>query len=160
MRQEVTSDVRAAISKIIAELNATPDRLLGGPAAPAARANAKLVAEYLLQLGDEPLPRHAGNASPGKVAQAISTEERRFNRQNFSTNEWCERLLRTYDQWELASGLTRIEAAQAANEQKEPTNKRISELERELLLAHAEVAQLRREVAFLRGFTAETGRLP
>lgn len=156
----MASDVQPMILAILSDLEATPDRLLGGPAAPAARANAKLVADYLLRLGDGPLPRHAGKPSPGKVAQAISTPERRFNRQNFATNEWCERLLAAYDHWELSHGVTEFEAAQVAKEEKEPANKRISDLERELLIARAEISGLRRELAFLRGFTAETGRLP
>ncbi|GGD91121.1 hypothetical protein GCM10011515_08490 [Tsuneonella deserti] len=156
----VSSDIQATLHAIMAEMKAVPDRQLGGPAAATARLNAQQVADYLRGLGNTPLPRHAGKASPGKVAKEISTPERRFNRQNFTTNEWCDRLLNAYDEWEISHGLSRMEMAQAGRDEKEVTNQRVSDLERELLYAQAEIASLRRELAFLRNFTAETGQLP
>ena len=152
-------DIRSRIEGIMRELDTIPDARLGGPAAPAARGNARLVADYLLSLGDEALPRHAGKASSGKVAQAISASGRRFNRQNFATNEWCARLLAAYDEWERGNG-TRLAAAQALSEAEEPGNRRISELETELLMLRAENHQLRRDLGFIRQFVARTGRLP
>ncbi|MBJ6122505.1 hypothetical protein [Sphingomonas mollis] len=156
----VEQGVRDLIDTIIQELEAIPDAKLGGPAAPAARLNARVVADYLRGLGEEALPRHAGKASAGKVAQAISAGGRRFNRQNFATNDWCARLLATYDEWERTAGTTRLAAARAAAEEQEPSNRRISDLESELLLLRAENQRLRQEVGFLRGFVAETGRMP
>jgi hypothetical protein len=156
----VEQEVRDLIDSVMQELDTVPDARLGGPAAPAARLNARLVADYLLGLGEDPLPRHAGKASAGKVAQIISAGGRRFNRQNFATNEWCARLLSIYDEWERTAGTTRLAAARAVVEAQEPSNRRISDLEGELLLLRAENQQLRRQVGFLRGFVAETGRLP
>lgn len=152
-------DIKAIIASILDELDQAPDRALGGPAAPAARDNARRVADYLLNLGDVPLPRHAGKPAPGKVAEALSTTKR-FNRQNFQTNEWCSRLLNAYHEWEIGHGATKLDAAQAAADAKEPQNKRISILECELLMARAEIHQLRRELGLLREFVANTGRLP
>jgi len=153
-------DVYSAIDAIMSELEAAPDQALGGPSAPSARANARRVAEYLLSLGDEQLPRHAGKPSTGKIAKAIAASAPRFNRQIFFTNEWSARLLSAYDEWEQFAGVTRLAAAQAIVEEKEPTNRRISDLERELLLLRAENDRLRRELAFVRGFVAASGRLP
>ena len=157
---EKTTDIDDAIKAIMVDMDAAPDTKLGGPAAQAARENARLVADYLIGLGEEPLPRHAGKPSAGKVAQAISTTKRRFNRQNFGTNVWCARLLAAYDQWEMREGPTQLEKAQDAAEAKEPTNRRMAELEQQMLLLRSENDRLRQELTHLRGFVAETGRLP
>lgn len=153
-------DIRETISAIMDEMDAMPDARLGGPAAKAARHNARRVADYLLGLGGTPLPRHAGKASPGKIASSISDAGDRFNRQNFGTNEFCSRLLASYERWETAVVGSHFADALKAAQAREPENKRISDLERELLLVRAECQHLRDEVAFLRGFVAETGRLP
>lgn len=156
----VTFDVHQTISAILEEMDGCPDSLLGGPAAKAARQNARRVAAYLLDLGEAPLPRHAGKPAPGKVANILSASGQRFNRQNFNTNVFCARLLATYDEWERETGLNRFAEAQKATEAKEPDNKRISDLERELLLVRAECQSLREQLAFFRGFVAQTGRVP
>ncbi|WEK44300.1 MAG: hypothetical protein P0Y64_05690 [Candidatus Sphingomonas colombiensis] len=156
----MTDSVSTTIMAILEEMDRTSDAQLGGPAAKAARRNARRVAEYLLALGSTPLPRHSGKASPGKVASALSESGERFNRQNFMTNEFCARLLASYERWESDVGGSHFAEAQKSAEAKEPENKRISDLERELLLVRAECQHLRDEVSFLRGFVAETGRLP
>ena len=156
----MSGDIHTDIATILSELDKTPDSQLGGPAAKAARHNANRVATYLLGLGQNPLPRHAGKASPGKVATALSDGGERFNRQNFSTNVFCERLLAAYERWENESGTSHFAQAQTAVEAKAPDNKRISDLERELMLVRAECQHLRNELAFLRGFVGQTGRMP
>ncbi len=157
------TDILTRLNTILAEVNALPDRELGGPAAPTARANIRRVANHLsdLHARSEPLARHAGKASTGKVAAAISKDGNgNFNRQNFFTNAWCGKLLELYDAWELRGGLSGLDAAAAAAEAKQPRDDRVARLEEELLVAQAEARQLRQEVAFLRGFMATTGRVP
>lgn len=156
-----TPEIEATIASILAEMKGQPDQALGGPAASAARENARRVAAYLLDLHAKgtPLPRHAGKAAPGKVAAAMS-QEKRFNRQNFGTNDWCAKLLDAYDRWEIVHGTTLLAQAQLAADRKEPQNKRMSELERDLLITRAELERARQELGMLRTFVAQTGRLP
>jgi len=157
----VTHDIEATIAALLAQMNKLPDQALGGPAAGSARENAGRVAAYLRDLHEKeaPLPRHAGKAAPGKVAAAMS-EEKRFNRQNFGTNDWCAKLLDAYDRWEIEHGTTLLAQAQSAADRKEPQNKRMSELERDLLFTRAELERARQELGTLRTFVAQTGRLP
>lgn len=159
----MSADIVAMIDAVEAEVNALPDKDLGGPAAEAARNNVRRVARYLraLHANRGALPRHDGKASTGKVAAVISEDSHgRFNRQNFFTNDWCSKLLADYDAWELGKGLSRLDAAAAVAEAKQPRDERIAALEEKLLVAEAEKQQMRQEIAFLRGFVAETGRVP
>lgn len=154
-------DIKATIAALLAQMEELSDQALGGPAAHAARENAGRVAGYLLDLHqrEATLPRHAGKAAPGKVAAALS-KEKRFNRQNFGTNAWCAKLLDAYDRWEIEYGTPLLVQAQAAADKKEPQNKRISELERDLLFTRAELQRARQELGTLRNFVGHTGRLP
>lgn len=158
-----TPSVIAEISAALAEMDAVPDRELGGPAAADARRNARSVAEQLktMALKGEDLPRHGGKPSPGKLAALISDATKtRFNRQLFSSNEWCARLLALFGAWEDGRQPTAIAAAQAASTIKEPSNQRMRDLEAEVVVLQAENRQLRTEISHLRDFVATTGRLP
>lgn len=162
MAPDSTDTIDSRVGAILAELDGLSDRALGGSAA-AARGNARRVAEYLRSLAaaGEPLPRHAGKTSPGKVAVAIAKHSgASFNRQNFATNEWCGRMLDAYTDWESQTGGNALDEAIEAAEAKAPTDKRINELEREILLLRAENQHLRLELSAIRGLTARTGRLP
>ncbi|MDK2768392.1 MAG: hypothetical protein KYX69_11810 [Sphingomonas sp.] len=154
--------IGSRIAAVLADLDATSDRTLGGSAA-AARANARRVADHLLAMAaaGEALPRHAGKASPGKVAAAMAERSgASFNRQNFATNEWCARLLAEFADWEgKARGGALADAVEAA-EAKRPAERRVGELEREVLLLRAENQQLRNELAAVRSLIARTGRTP
>ncbi|WP_374944191.1 hypothetical protein [Sphingomonas sp.] len=155
--------VIAQIDAVLAEMATRPEVELGGPAAADARQNALWVAEQLRAMAilSTPLPRHAGKPSPGKLAALISKEiGKRFNRQLFTSNEWCARLLSVHAAWEDANGPSALDAAQAAVEAKEAVSRRESALEEEILALRAENRQLRHELAHLRGFVASTGRMP
>ena len=155
--------ILATIDTIMAELAGTSDQELGGPAAPGARRNAADVAEYLRHLATDggTLERHAGKPSSGRVAQRLTEHlGRRFNRQIFFTNVWCGRLLEAFGTWEDGEGASALDDAREKGEAKEPRDRRIAALEDELVSARAENQQLRRELAHLRDFVANTGRMP
>jgi hypothetical protein len=158
----IDEDPAAALQGILADLDATPDGAIGGAAA-AARTNAHRTAAYFLATlrSNEDLPRHAGRISPGKVADAITTREgSKFNRQNFSTNPWCGRMLAALERWTPAAAPGALAEAMLAADAKAPADRRVSHLERENLLLRAEVEQLRGELSLIRGIVARTGRLP
>ncbi len=153
----------ARIEALLEEMDAKPDSALGGPAAADARRNAHAVADQLRAMArtGTPMPRHGGKPAPGKLATMITdTTGRRFNRQLFSSNEWCAGLLALYVAWEDEERPTALDAAQAAAEVKENVTSRESQMEAELLQLRVENRQLRYEIAHLRDFMATTGRMP
>ncbi len=159
----MTHVIIAKIDSIMDDLALASDQELGGPAAGDARRNASDVADYLRYLvrSGGQLERHAGLPSSGKVAAAITERvNRRFNRQIFFSNAWCGRLLEAFGSWEDNLCKTALDLAAASAEAKEPSNRRISDLEAEVLSLRAENRQMRDEIAYLRGFVASSGRMP
>lgn len=153
----------AEIDAGLAEMDTKPDSALGGPAAADARRNANAVADQLRAMANlsTPLPRHGGKPAPGKLATLITDATgRRFNRQLFSSNEWCAGLLAIYVAWEDKAQPTALDAARAAADVQENVTSRERDMEAELLQLRVENRQLRHEIAHLRDFMATTGRMP
>jgi hypothetical protein len=69
-------------------------------------------------------------------------------------------MLEAFEKWEATTRWTALPAAIEAAEAKLPQEKRLNELEREVLLLRGENQQLRRELAAFRDIIAGTGRMP